>query len=75
MKQTRKRYTLMIAAPLAFDLFGVMSGTVSATYAAEGQPAQSEASPFWGGGWHLLQGWGHDASDRVGEASPKRTTA
>jgi mono/diheme cytochrome c family protein len=45
MKQTRKRYTLMIAAPLAFDLFGVMSGTVSATYAAEGQPAQSEASP------------------------------
>jgi hypothetical protein len=45
MKQTRKRYTLMIAALLAFDLFGVMSGTISATYAAEGQPAQSEATP------------------------------
>ena len=45
MKQTRKRYTLMIVALLTFDLFGVMSGTISTTYAAEGQPAQSEATP------------------------------
>jgi mono/diheme cytochrome c family protein len=45
IKQTRKRYKLMIVGLLAFDLFGVLSGTISTTYAAEGQPAQSEATP------------------------------
>jgi len=40
MKRKRKRYALLILVPLAF---GVMRGIPSA-HAAEGQPAQSEAS-------------------------------
>ena len=41
MKRKRKRYALLILVPLAF---GVMRGVPSA-HAAEGQPAQSEATP------------------------------
>jgi len=39
-----KRYALMIVALLTFGIFGVMRGIPSA-HAAEGQPAQSEATP------------------------------
>ena len=45
MKQTQNRYTLMIVALLMFGFFCFMSGILSVTQAAEGQPAQSEATP------------------------------
>ena len=35
----------MVVALLAFGVFGVMSGILWRTHAAEGQPDQSEASP------------------------------
>ena len=63
----------------ALSVFSVMSGILSATHAGEGQPAQSGATAqnekMHTRGWRLLQGWGHDAPDRVGEASAKRTIA
>jgi hypothetical protein len=44
MKQTQNA-TLMIVALLTFSVFGFMSGILSVTQAAEGQPAQSEETP------------------------------
>ena len=44
MKQTRKRYALMIVALLTFGVFGAVRGTISPTHAVEGQSTQSEAT-------------------------------
>ena len=45
MKRKRKRYALLILVPLAFGV----TRAISSAHAAEGQPAQSEATPEKGG--------------------------